>query len=316
MTNIAGFTRKNKHKIKYPDCESALKPVPHNADIPVPVPPVTTVGDDDSRDDSDTEMMNPTDLYEPPELETLKQPHLLDQQELNDLVRDLELSKKKSELLGSRLQEWNLLAEGTRISHFRVRHAKLARFYETENDVCFCIDVNGLMRELGYEHHPDEWRLFVDSSKSSLKAVLLHIGNEMPSVPVVHAVRMKETYETMEIILKLIKYVDHKWNICGDLKIITLLLGMQLGYTKHMCFLCLWDSRDDANHFEVRDWPARKDFTPGKFNIKYVPLVNPEKVFLPPLHIKRADKELCEDDGCRGSKISLLKAKVCNYSKR
>jgi len=47
-----------------------------------------------------------------------KLPHLITQEELNDLVRDLSLSKEKAEILGSRLQEWNLLQEGTKISHF------------------------------------------------------------------------------------------------------------------------------------------------------------------------------------------------------
>ena len=44
------------------------------------------------------------------------------------------------------------------------------------------------MKELGLEHDPDEWRLFIDSSKASLKAVLLHNVNQNPSVPVAHAV--------------------------------------------------------------------------------------------------------------------------------
>ena len=30
---------------------------------------------------------------------------------------------------------------------------------------------------------------------------------------------------------------------------ISSLLGIQLGYTRHACFLCLWDSRDDSNHY-------------------------------------------------------------------
>lgn len=142
------------------------------------------------------------------------------------------------------------------------------------------------MKELGYEHDPDEWRLFIDSSKASLRAVLLHNLNQNASVPVAHAVGMKETYDSMKILLKLTNYAYHNWRICGDLKVIGLLLGIQLGYTKHMCFLCLWNSRDDANHYKVKVWPPRTDFTPGKFNVQHVPLVQPEKVFLPPLHIK------------------------------
>ena len=32
-------------------------------------------------------------------------------EELNDLFRDLDLAKSKAELLGSRMQQWNLLKE-------------------------------------------------------------------------------------------------------------------------------------------------------------------------------------------------------------
>ena len=39
MTNIVGFTKKNKSKITYPNCESARKPVPQDEANPPPVPP-------------------------------------------------------------------------------------------------------------------------------------------------------------------------------------------------------------------------------------------------------------------------------------
>ena len=40
LTNIAGFSKKNKSKIVYPDCPSAIKPVTHAAErIPIPEPP-------------------------------------------------------------------------------------------------------------------------------------------------------------------------------------------------------------------------------------------------------------------------------------
>jgi len=41
------------------------------------------------------------------------------QEELIDLMSDLDLPKSKAELLGSRLQQWNLLKENVRISVFR-----------------------------------------------------------------------------------------------------------------------------------------------------------------------------------------------------
>jgi hypothetical protein len=34
------------------------------------------------------------------------------------------------------------------------------------------------------------------------------------------------------------------------------------------------------------EWPKRKNLTPGKKNVTYKPLVDPKKVYLPPLHIK------------------------------
>ena len=51
-------------------------------------------------------------------------------------------------------------------------------------------------------------------------------------------------------------------------------------------FLCLWDRRDDTNHFRKTAWEPRKNPTVEKFNLKHTLLVNPENVFLPPLHIK------------------------------
>ena len=287
MTKIVGFSKKNKSKIVYPDCDSAMKPVLHDSENVVPLPPASP--DIDSSEDEQPLMCHDIDVDNEDVFESDflgNKPHLLQQDELNDLVRDLQLSKEKSELLASRLKEYNLLDQGTKVSYFRTRHVKLSTFFAMENDICFCNDVNGLMHELGHDHVPDEWRLFIDSGKDSLKAVLLHNGNEKPSVPVAFAHGLKETYESMETILKLINYRDHNWNICGDLKVVALLLGLQLGYTKYMCFLCLWDSRDDANHYKVKDWPARVQHTIGKHNVKHQALVDPKKIYLPPLHIK------------------------------
>ena len=49
---------------------------------------------------------------------------LFSQGELNDLVRDLSLSKESSELLASRLKEKNMLEPGTQITFYRKRHTE------------------------------------------------------------------------------------------------------------------------------------------------------------------------------------------------
>ena len=65
-----------------------------------------------------------------------------------------------------------------------------------------------------------------------------------------------------------------------------LLLGLQGGYTKYSCFLCLWNSRADGEHYEKVHWPTREELTPGMYNIIREPLISREKILLPPLHTK------------------------------
>jgi len=67
-------------------------------------------------------------------------------------------------------------------------------------------NVDGLMNALGIKHDPQEWRLFTDSSKLSLKAVLLHNGNHHPSIPFRYAGHMKETYENLKQLLNKLGY--------------------------------------------------------------------------------------------------------------
>ena len=68
-------------------------------------------------------------------------------------------------------------------------------------------------------YSPVEWRLFIDSSSKSLKAVLLNIGNKIASVPVAHSVQFTENYENMKLLLSALKYSQYNWKICGDLKV-------------------------------------------------------------------------------------------------
>ena len=91
---------------------------------------------------------------------------------------------------------------------------------------------------------------------------------------------MKESYESMKLPLGKIKYDKFKWKVCGDHKIVALLLGMQLGYTKYCCFLCEWDSQDKKNNYVNKLWPKRTSLTPGQKNVVN-PLVLLEKFICP-----------------------------------
>lgn len=290
MTNVAGFSSKNKNFIEYPNLASAMRPIPHDESLPVPKSPeIWTLEDEEEHAEVDETLQIEADASaEDPDFEpsTSSNPHLISQAELNDLIRDLALSKSQAELLGSRLQGWKLLSPGTRISVFRNRDKELTQFFKQSNSLTFCSDIDGLLSAFGCHHNPSEWRLFIDSSVLSLKVVLLHNGNLYPSVPIGHAVHMKETYENMQLLLNHIEYSKYNWNICGDLKVVAILLGLQLGYTKYCCFLCEWDSRARDSHYVRKHWPPRKDLVPGQKNVAHEPLVDKKNIYLPPLHIK------------------------------
>jgi hypothetical protein len=287
-----GLTKKKKKTINYPSIPSAIRPVPHHDGLPVPRPHavIPPASDDEHNEDVSDGSNEPTASgsadpdYTPGTAAGI--PHKITQIELNDLVRDLGLSKDKSELLGSRLQQWNLLDEGVSVSTFRSRHKDLEKYFRKEGDLVSCINVDGLMTALGLKHNPQDWRLFIDSSKLSLKAVLLHNGNDLPSIPVAYAAHMKETYLNIGNVLKSINYSSHKWSICSDLKVVSILLGLQQGYTKFCCFLCMWDSRARNLHYQKKDWPLRGSPQPGAKNVVHMPLVESNKIVLPPLHIK------------------------------
>jgi len=128
-------------------------------------------------------------------------------------------------------------------------------FFSQEGGVVFCNDVSSVTEVPVHEYNPDQWHLFIDSSKVSLKVVLLHNENRFPSVPLAHAANMKESYERMKLFLGKFKYDEFMWKLCGDLKVAALLLRMQLGYTKYCCFLCEWYSQDKKNHYANKLWP-------------------------------------------------------------
>ena len=90
----------------------------------------------------------------------------------------------------------------------------------------------------------------------------------------------------MKLLLGKINYDRFKWKLCGALKVVALLLGMQLGCIKYCCFLSEWDTRDKKNHYVNKLWPKRTLLTQGEKNVVNPPLVLPEKIYLPPLHIK------------------------------
>jgi len=86
--------------------------------------------------------------------------------------------------------------------------------------------------------------------------------------------------------MEAINYDKFKWQICGGLLVIALLLGLQQGFTKNCCFICEWDSRPRSLHYSRKYWPARKSLEPGIMNVENQPLEEQSKILLPSTHLK------------------------------
>ena len=62
-------------------------------------------------------------------------------------------------------------------------------------------------------------------------------------------------------------------------------MGLQASFTKHCCFLCLWDVLAIAQHYE-KELQDKKFICTRSEKYQHIPLVTSEKVLMPPLHIK------------------------------
>src|SRR6218665_166850 len=126
--------------------------------------------------------------------------------------------------------------------------------------------------------NPSEWRQFIDSSSQSRKSVLLHNGNNYPTLPMAHYMHLKGDYTSVKMLLSALKYDDYGWEVIEYFKMVSFLMGLQEGFTKFSCFLCLWDSRDTKAHYHRKDWPQWTEFSVGKSNVQREPLIEPHRV--------------------------------------
>jgi hypothetical protein len=117
----------------YQNVRSALRPVVHGSNVPVPQP--TEILEDASTNSSDS--VGDDEEFQ---CHTESQsPQLFTQSELKEVLRDLGLPKEKAEPLGSRLKEENLLAAGTSMYWYRSRKQEFTSYFSQDDDlVCCC----------------------------------------------------------------------------------------------------------------------------------------------------------------------------------
>ena len=102
-----------EHTIVYPNIPSALRLVKHNVSLRIlKSPQQWTLHEEESTSTPPEDAPGTSCTIVDPDFLERTVPHLMSQAELNDLVRDLNLSKIQKKLLGSRLQGWKFLQQG------------------------------------------------------------------------------------------------------------------------------------------------------------------------------------------------------------
>lgn len=102
------------------------------------------------------------------------------QKSLSDFIRNMGLPKDDSEFMAAELKRRGMVERGTKSTLYRDREKTFCNFFsqDEQGSFIYCDDICGLMNTMKQDcYAPDEWSLFIDSSKRSLKAVLLHNGN-------------------------------------------------------------------------------------------------------------------------------------------
>jgi len=96
LSSITGVTAKSKHSVQYPNLPSAMRPVPHSAELPVSKPPTNmTLSDSESSDEDEGQGNNNMDCDRTfSGACASNEPHLQTQGDLNDIVCDVSQRSK------------------------------------------------------------------------------------------------------------------------------------------------------------------------------------------------------------------------------
>ena len=101
---------------------------------------------------------------------------------------------------------------------------------------------------------------------------MLHNTNLYAPIPLAHSTVMEEKHGNMGVLLQNINYDTHQWQMCGDLKILTILLGQQSEFTKTV----------EVVQIIIKKWPTVKAFDKtgqySQYLVKKFPTVSEAKL--------------------------------------
>ena len=118
-----------------------MRPVPHSAELPVPKPPTNMMLSDNESSDEVVGQANNNRDCDPTFVgaSSSNEPHLLTQWHMNDIIRDLNLSKKQAELLGSWLMGWNLMCQDIKVCFYHGHHEEFRISSSWKIESCFAM---------------------------------------------------------------------------------------------------------------------------------------------------------------------------------
>lgn len=161
QTNVVGHHFKTRHNIKYSNVLTVTKPIPRDRQSRNCTKKVVS---SESSDDN----WGPTGN----EAETsFQERHFVSNNDFQDLVRNLGLSRRQTEDLGSQLKNWHLTDSDFKITFFRdnpfMLFEQLFKADEVNSNLVYCSDIDELFASLNHTHLQEEWRLFIDGSCKS-----------------------------------------------------------------------------------------------------------------------------------------------------
>lgn len=182
QTDITGHHFKTRKFIKYADVSTITKPILiDNAELPTIKEPIINENTDvniafnklrisTSSESTDASQSDQDMSFETPS--TSQKPQFISNKKYLDLVRDLTLTWRQTELLASRLKEFKLVAPDFKITFARDHDYRkvFEKVFKKDNayeDLVHCSNITELFTAFGCDHIPKHWRLFIDDSNKS-----------------------------------------------------------------------------------------------------------------------------------------------------
>jgi hypothetical protein len=84
--------------------------------------------------------------------------------------------------------------ETVKVTAFHSCQKYFEQFFIMQGELSLCKNVEFLIVGRNIKYNPSGWQQFIDFSRHSPKAVLLHKGNTLPAIQVICVVQKKEKY--------------------------------------------------------------------------------------------------------------------------